>query len=121
LFGKHFKVEENKTTGELQIVATFNGKEILSTEPEMVGELAQPEEAIAYLIERYPHKDRIMGAGPSGSGAGGGDGDHPTGNDKLDDLRKRHKDAVAANDGRTATLLKRKIHNLQQQINASRA
>lgn len=113
LFGKDFKVEENKTTKQLHIVGYYNGSEILSKQPDMVGEIAPVEEALEYLIERYPHKDRIMTAGKSGSGAGGGEGGGEP-KDELAKLQKQYNDAVAAGDGRKAISLKNKIHALQQ-------
>lgn len=114
LFGPNFKVEENKTTKQLHIVGYFNGSEILSKQPDMVGEIAPVEEALEYLIERYPHKDRIMAAGKAGSGAGGGEGGGGGGADELTRLQKQYKDAVDAGDGRRAISIKNKIHALQQ-------
>lgn len=67
-FDKNFKVENGK------IVATDNaGNKIYS--PSNPGELAEFDEAIAILVNQYPHKDQILkGSSGSGGGAGGGQG-----------------------------------------------
>jgi hypothetical protein len=114
LFGKDFKVEKNKSTDKLHIVGYYNGSEILSKQPDMVGEIAPVEEALEYLIERYPHKDRIMTAGKSGSGAGGGEGGGG-GKDDITRLQEQYQAAVKAGDGRKAISIKNQIHKLQQQ------
>jgi len=111
-FGRYFRVEENKNTKELQIVGYFNGNEILSKQPDMVGEIAPVEEAIEHIIEHYPAKDRIMAAGKSGSGAGGGSGSDNSG-DELSRLQKQYQEAMSRNDGRAAIALKNKIFAMQ--------
>lgn len=67
-FDKNFTVENGK------IVATDNaGNKIYS--PSNPGELAEFDEAIAILVNQYPHKDQILkGSSGSGGGAGGGQG-----------------------------------------------
>ena len=115
LFGPNFKVQENKTTKELEIVGYYKGDEILSTQPDQVGELAPVEEALQYLIDKYPSKERIMAKPKSGSGAGGGQGDGGGGaDDDLESLQKQHAAAVKDNNGRLAISLKTRIHKLQQ-------
>lgn len=70
-FGKHFKVEDGKV-----VAYDESGNKIYSRE--RPGELAGFDEALSTLIDRYPHKDRILldsgksGGGASGGGAGGG-------------------------------------------------
>lgn len=113
LFGKHFKVEEDKATGELRVVGMYGDTEIISKQPEMVGEIAPIEEAIEYIIERYPHKDRIIAAGRPGSGAGGGEGGGGGGTDEITKLQKQIAAAKEAKDGRALTTLQTQLFNLQ--------
>jgi len=114
-FGNNFKVKENENTGELQIVGYCNGTEILSTQPDRVGEIASIEESIEVLIDRYPNKDRIMAAGRSGSGAGGGAGFSTGGGDEVSRLQKQYKAAQEAKDARLMITIQNKLNSLQQQ------
>lgn len=61
-FGKHFKIEEGK------MVAYLGDDKIFSKE--RAGELANFDEALSVIINKYPMKERILrGSGASGSGA----------------------------------------------------
>lgn len=115
LFGKHFKVEEEKGTGELKVVGYYNNTEIISKQPDMVGEIAPIEEALEYIIEKYPYKDRIVAAGRPGSGAGGGEGGAGGETDDIAKLQKQYQAAVDAKDGRAATQLQTQIFNARKQ------
>lgn len=65
-FGDFFEVRE--VHGQLRAVGKFNGEDIKSR-TEDPGEIASTEEAIEFLIDKYPQKERILrGASPSGSG-----------------------------------------------------
>jgi hypothetical protein len=65
-FGKAFKVEDGKV-----VAYDESGNKIYSRE--RPGELAGFDEALSTLIDRYPHKDRILlDSGRSGGGASGG-------------------------------------------------
>lgn len=66
LFSQHFKVEDGRAVGY-----DANGQKLYSRlKP---GELADPDEAIALLVDAYPHKAHILkGSGASGGGAQGG-------------------------------------------------
>jgi hypothetical protein len=57
-FGKHFKIEDNRIVGYL------DGEKILSKTK--YGELADFDEALETIIEKYPMKDRILRAGHAG-------------------------------------------------------
>jgi hypothetical protein len=65
-FGRNFKVEDGKAVGY-----DMAGNKIFSiTRP---GEVADFDEALTQLVDRYPNKESILrGTGNSGSGAGGG-------------------------------------------------
>jgi len=63
-FGKHFKIEENRIVGYL------DGEKILSKTK--YGELADFDEALETIIEKYPMKDRILRAGHAGGPPSGG-------------------------------------------------
>jgi len=120
LFGPQFKVQENKTTHELEIVGYHKGDEILSTQPDMVGELAPVEEALGIIIDKYPGKERIMQKPKSGSGAGGGQGGGGgVGDTDLEALQTAHAKAVKDGDGRAAISLKTRIHALQTNTRAA--
>ncbi|KKM85172.1 hypothetical protein LCGC14_1291690 [marine sediment metagenome] len=113
LFGPMFKVQENKTTKVLEIVGYHGGDEILSSQPDMVGEIAPVEEALEQIINRYPGKERIMQKPKSGSGAGGGQGGGGGDDTDLAKLIAQHKKAVDEGKGREAISLKTRIHALQ--------
>jgi len=76
-FGKYFTVEE--VDGALRTVASFNGERLYSKA--RPGQLADPEEAIEQLVDKYTYRDSILkGVGSTGTGAippGGKGGDHP--------------------------------------------
>ena len=57
-FGKHFKVEDNRIVGYL------DDEKILSKTK--YGELADFDEALETIIDKYPMKDRILKAGHTG-------------------------------------------------------
>jgi len=66
LFSQHFKVEDGKAVGY-----DANGQKLFSkVKP---GEIADADEAIALLVDAYPHKAHILkGSGAAGSGAQNG-------------------------------------------------
>ena len=64
-FGSHFAIEEKE--GKLRTVGMYDGKPIMSLA--YPGEIASPEEAIEFLVDRYPQKDRIIKVEGSGGGA----------------------------------------------------
>ena len=66
-FGKDFKVEE--INGKEVIVGQVNDQPIMSRQNP--GESASFDEALEYLIERYPLKDRILKGSDGGSGSAG--------------------------------------------------
>ena len=66
-FGSNFR----RVNG--QVVGYHEGNPILSRS--RPGEVADFEEAVNYLVDRYPHRDRILkGSGATGTGAVGGAG-----------------------------------------------
>ena len=65
-FGKHFKVEGED---DIKVVGYMNGDKIPSRIK--VGEIADFEEAISAIIDKYPMKDRILRAASGGSGSPG--------------------------------------------------
>lgn len=67
-FGNHFKVENDAIVGY-----DAHGSKIYSRA--RPGEVADFDEALELLIERFPYRDQILkGSGASGSGAGGSGG-----------------------------------------------
>ncbi len=68
-FGQNFHVEERN--GRPVPIARVDGQPIMS--PSRPGDYANPEEALQQIIQRHPHRDRMLKAGhPGGGGAGGG-------------------------------------------------
>jgi hypothetical protein len=66
-FGNNFRVEEGR------VVAYVGEHPVMSQEKP--GEVAGFEEAIAYLVNQYPHKDHILkGTNQTGGGSGGSTG-----------------------------------------------
>jgi len=113
-FGKNFKVHQ-KENGDLQVVGYYNDSEILSQAPDMVGEIAPIDEALAYLIDRYPNKDRILAAsGKSGSGASGGTGGNGGATDDMAKLQAQYADAQKSGNIDQAIAIKNKIYALQK-------
>jgi len=70
-FGHHFKVEgDGNDIKNYRVVGYDNGEKILSRE--RYGEIADFEEAIQIIIDKYPSKDDILrGSGDGGSGGQG--------------------------------------------------
>ncbi len=67
-FGKYFKIEGDGS--DVRVVGYLNGERIPSREK--FGEPADFDEALATIIDAYPHKDSLMLAGvSSGSGSQG--------------------------------------------------
>ena len=77
-FGKHFKVEDNRIVGYL------DGEKILSKTK--YGELADFDEALETIIDKYPMKDRILKAGHAGGPPASGN----AGRDASGNLIRRH-------------------------------
>jgi len=78
-FGKHFKLEGGKLIG-----VHADGEKIYSKANP--GEVANFDEALSIIVERYPHKDSILKSdqkGGSGSPAGQGGGQGGGGNKSL--------------------------------------
>lgn len=72
-FGQNFKIEQQDKDGAPRVVGYIDGEKIYSRAKP--GELADFDEAMSTIIERYPMKDRILRSyGGAGSGAGGGTG-----------------------------------------------
>jgi hypothetical protein len=72
-FGKNFKIEGEGA--EIKVVGYLNGERIPSREK--FGEPADFDEALAAVIDAYPHKDRIMLAGMSSGSGSQGNKQHP--------------------------------------------
>lgn len=72
-FGKNFKIEGEGT--DIKVVGYLNGERIPSREK--FGEPADFDEALAAVIDAYPHKDRIMLAGMSSGSGSQGNKQHP--------------------------------------------
>lgn len=70
VFGKYFKPEQDKS-GDLKLVGYYSGEKILSRDPARIGEPAEFEEAIGFLIDKYPQKDWILRNSPGGPGGSG--------------------------------------------------
>lgn len=116
-FGKNFKVVE-KESGELQVTGFYGDSEILSQAPDMVGEIAPIDEALQYLIDRYPQKDRILAAsGKSGSGAGGGTGGNGGPKDEIAKLQSQWAEALKNGNPDQAVAIKNRLYQLQKTQN----
>jgi hypothetical protein len=116
-FGQHFKVEEDKKTGELRLVAYYkNGDPIYSrTNP---GDFADFDEAMSTIWEQYPGKDRLI-RGKAGSGAGGGQGGgsgEPK--DELEKLEAQYAEAQKNKNTAAMLVLKNKIYDLRKRAAA---
>lgn len=72
-FGKNFRIEGEGA--EIKVVGYLNGERIPSREK--FGEPADFDEALAAVIDAYPHKDRIMLAGMSSGSGSQGNKQHP--------------------------------------------
>ncbi len=72
-FGKHFKVESHN--GARRVVGYLGDDPIYSRQKP--GELAGFEEAISIILENYPHKNKILKSGGSGTGSPAPGGSNP--------------------------------------------
>ena len=112
-FGGHFKVEV--VDGQTQLRAYYDKANTdLVYSKVNPGEPADFDEAITFIIDRYPGKDNILRANASGSGGSGGSGQNASGTDDLSVLQKQYKDALKAGESGLAVALKNKIFQLQQ-------
>ena len=94
-FGHHFKLEETK--GVTYVVPYDSiGEKILSQKNP--GEIADFEEALPRIIDKYPNKDKITKGGKSGSGAGGNMSSGEKTNLTPDQVRQLSLDEFAAAD-----------------------
>jgi len=114
-FGKNFKVEEDKETKELSLVAYYNnGDQVLSRQNP--GELAEFDEAMASIFDVYPGKERLLRAKGGGTGAGGGSGDEHEGDtDDIKQLETDYAEATKAGDAKKAISIKNRLWKLRQQ------
>jgi len=119
-FGKHFKVEETDD-GSLRLNAYYsNGDPVYSQiNP---GDLAEFEEAMNIIFEKYPAKDSLMRAGDPGSGSQGGSGAGGDDGDELAKLEKAYAAAIENKQSQKAIMLKNQIFKLKQEkMRGSRA
>jgi hypothetical protein len=110
LFGRYFKVEENN--GHLSIKAYSNDGDPLLSKLNP-GEPAGFEEAIGFIVDKYPHKDQIMRSKSGGSGGTGGTGAGGDA-DELSTLQAQLAEAQKNGDARTAISLKNRIFDLSR-------
>ena len=112
-FGQHFKVEEDKTTGALKLIAYHaNGDQVYSRQNP--GEIADFDEAMTAIFEAYPGKDKLI-RGKAGSGAGGGTGDElEEGSPDIKALEKQYAEAQKIQDVKAMVILKNKLFKARQ-------
>lgn len=72
-FGRHFQIEDGQVVGYLGDEKIFSHQN--------PGQLADFDEALSEIIEKYPMKDKILKAAPGGSGTPPGGGGAPTSGD----------------------------------------
>ena len=112
-FGNYFKVEEEDKTGKLKLIA-YNDKGDPIYSRENPGEIAGFHEAMGFIFDAYPGKDKLLRGGKPGSGGGGGQGDGGAGDDELDKLKKQYAEAQKANDSKLMITLKNKIFDIEK-------
>jgi hypothetical protein len=120
-FGKHFKVEEDKTTGALNLAAYHsNGDPVYSRQNP--GEVANFDEAMVAIFDQYPGKDQLIRASGGGSGAGGGSGgkDDDEGQD-IKALEKQYAEAQKTGDAKAMVAIKNKLFKARQEAQGQRA
>lgn len=118
-FGKNFRVEEDKETKELSLVAYYNGGEqVLSRQNP--GELAGFDEAMSSIFDAYPGKDRLLRAKGGGTGAGGGTGGE--GDGETDDIKRmetEYAEATKAGDARKSIAIKNRLWQARKKLKAA--
>lgn len=108
-FGKHFRVEDGPDGLPITRAYYADGDPVISrVNP---GEPADFEEAIGLIIDKYPNKESILRSGSGGSGSTGGSGDNTDDND-ITSLRKKHAEAMKANNIQLAIAINNRINNL---------
>jgi hypothetical protein len=115
-FSKHFRLEENPKTKELNLIAYADpGRfETPIYSRENPGEVASFSEAMSELWDKFPGKDQLMDAPAGGAGSKGGSAGAPD-LDDLAALRAAHAEAVKKGDGKTAIALKNRLHEAAMQ------
>lgn len=125
-FGKNFKVEEDGKhpdgTPKTRVTGYIGDNPIYTKKPLKAGELADFDEAMGVIMENYPMKDRILrssgGGSGAGGGAGGGGGGKGTLETQLAELQDAHKLAMTEGRSKDAIVLKNRIFELRQKIQA---
>jgi hypothetical protein len=113
-FGKNFKVEEDEKTGILQLVA-YNLKNEPYYSRENPGEIAGFHEAIGFVFDSYPGKDKLLRGGKPGSGAGGGGGGDGSGDsDDLQKFKDQYAEAQKAGNHKLMISLKNKMFEIEK-------
>lgn len=113
-FGKHFKIEEDKKTGELSLIGHYPNGDIVYSK-ENPGEIAEFREAMNLIFESHPDRDQMIRSGKSGTGARDGmnDNDHDSG-DELSKLEKQYAEAMKEKDSKKSIALKNKIFEIKR-------
>lgn len=109
-FGKYFKVEE--IDGRPTVKAYYSNGDVVHSR-EKPGEIADFEEAIGLIIDKYPGKDSILRASSGGSGAGGGEGSQNSGSE-LDKLQRELAEAQKNGNVKLSISIKNRIAELRR-------
>lgn len=121
-FSKHFRVEVGDDGIELLLRAykdpgVFKDPIYSREDP---GEPANFTEAMNELWGRFPGRDQLMAAGPSGSGSGSNaGGEDDAGDDELASLKKAHAKAKEEGRVKDAIALKNRIFRLEKKLKES--
>lgn len=119
-FGKHFKVEEQKD-GKLRVIGYLEDNSPVYSRKNP-GEIADFDEALESIVDRYPLKDRIMRAAQGGSGGQGGGEDHDRiPKSEVKKLQEQYDEAIKAGRTQDAIAIKNRLHDAQKKERAAQA
>ena len=109
-FGKNFKVE---IVSDKTVLRAYydDGDNVLSKQNP--GNPAEFEEAMEFIIDKYPAKDSILRTSSGGSGGSGGSGNDNNEKDDLTKLKEEYTEAQKNGDTNKMINLKGRIHDLQ--------
>jgi hypothetical protein len=119
-FGKHFKVEEQKD-GSLRVIGYMETNNPVYSRKNP-GEIADFDEALESIIDKYPMRDRIMRAAQGGSGGQGGGDDRDTApRSDVKKLQEQYDQAIKENRSQDAIAIKNRLFDAQKKEREARA
>jgi hypothetical protein len=111
VFGHHFKVEEED--GKTVVRAYHTNGDLIRSK-ENPGEPAGFDEAMGFILDAHPNKERFIRGTTGGSGATGGSGTGDSEKSEVKKLEKQLADAQAKGNVKLSITLKNRLHEARR-------